>query len=159
MRMPPLYSLYSEELQWRISLVPSSCQLLFSPGRISRDKGTFAEAPGCQARKGASKAIGEQVFFDGVDAVLDAGSMFHAIAASFLRFCAKQKSQRPRTPDLGAWPSCYCRNTRHIVYGFGLLCFLACELFSLGQALLAVDADNTDGAYGAYEGSDEQVGA
>ena len=87
------------------------------------------------------------------------GSMFLAIAASFLRFCAKQKSQRPRTPDLGAWPSCYCRNTRHIVYGFGLLCFLACELFSLGQALLAVDADNTDGAYGAYEGSDEQVGA
>ena len=44
------------------------------PGREgSRDKGAFAEAPGFQARKGVSKAIGEQIFLGGVDAVLDVG--------------------------------------------------------------------------------------
>lgn len=106
---------------------------LFPRKEAQGTKVLLLKSPGCQARKGASKAIGEQVFFDGVDAVLDAGSMFHAIAASFLRFCAKQKSQRPRTPDLGAWPSCYCRNTRHIVYGFGCYAFLLASSSASGR--------------------------
>ena len=46
-----------------------------------------------------------------------------------------------------------------MLYGFGLLRVLACELFRLGQALAAMEADNEEGAYGAYAGCDEQVGA